>query len=214
MVTVLRKGKINICKMVLGSVKTNTYLVYSEDGEGVIIDPADSADIIKTEVSNLSINIKGIILTHGHFDHIGAANELRSHYNVKIYAHEKEEIILESGSNNLSFMSGERFTIEADRYLKDDARFELAGFDIMLIYTPGHTIGSACYLISKDDEKVLMSGDTLFLDSHGRFDFPTGSYPMIISSIKEKLLKLDDDLDVYPGHNEQTTIGNEKSKYL
>lgn len=213
MVSVLRKDKISICKMVLGSVRTNTYLVYNEDGEGIIIDPADSADIIKTEITNLSIKIKGIVLTHGHFDHIGAALELRSHYNVKIYAHEKEEVILESSANNLSFMSGGNFTIKADIYLKDNEKFKLAGFDIQVIHTPGHTIGSVCYLISKDDERVLMSGDTLFLGSHGRFDFPTGSYPMIMNSIKEKLLKLDEDLEVYPGHNEQTTIGKEKSNY-
>lgn len=214
MISVIRKGKINICKLVLGGVSTNTYIVYDEKGEALIVDPADSADIIKIKVTDLSVQVKGILLTHGHFDHIGAAKQLKDMYDVSVYAFEKEKEILESSYNNLSEMFMNGFTLKADKYLKDGEKIELAGFNIEVIHTPGHTAGSVCYLISYDDEQVLMSGDTLFAGSHGRYDFPTGSYRDIMDSIKEKLLVLDETLEVYPGHNEETTIGEEKSYYI
>ncbi len=213
MVSVIRKGKINICKLVLGGLATNAYIVYSEQGEGFIVDPAADAEIIKIKVTDLGLTIKGILLTHGHFDHIGAVKTVKELYNTEVYACDKEKEILENSYNNLSEIFGNGFTQKADEYLPDGYEFELAGFDIKLINTPGHTVGGACYLVSKDDEKVLISGDTLFAGSHGRYDFPTGNYRELITSIKEKLLVLDENLEVYPGHNEETTIGEEKVYY-
>ncbi len=213
MISIVKKGKINICKMTLGGMATNTYLVYGEDGKGFLVDPAAESEIIKIKVKDLNADIRGILLTHGHFDHIGALSEVKKIYNTDVYACDKEKEILESSEKNLSAYFDRPFTEKADIYVKDGETIKLAGFDIKVIGTPGHTIGSVCYLVSKDDEQVLISGDTLFAGSHGRYDFPTGSCSQIMSSIKNKLLILDENLKVYPGHNEDTTIGDEKGLY-
>lgn len=213
MISIVKKGKINICKMTLGGMATNTYLVYGENGEGFIVDPAAESEIIKIKIKELNADIKGILLTHGHFDHIGALSEVKKIYNTDVYACDKEKEILESSEKNLSAYFDRPFTEKADIYVKDGETIKLAGFDIKVIGTPGHTIGSVCYLVSKDDEQVLFSGDTLFAGSHGRYDFPTGSCSQIMSSIKNKLLILDENLKVYPGHNADTTIGEEKELY-
>lgn len=214
MVSIVRKGKINICKMTLGSMATNTYIVYGEKGEGFIVHPAAESEIIKIKTTELKTDIKAILLTHGHFDHIGALDKVKEIYNADVYAGEKEKEILSSSEKNLSAYFDKPFTAKADIYVRDGEVISIAGFDIRVIETPGHTIGSVCYLVSKEEEQALISGDTLFSGSYGRYDFPTGSLRQLMSSIKDKLLTLDDGLLVYPGHNEETTIGEEKALYL
>lgn len=214
MISMVKKGKIIICKMTLGSMATNTYIVYGENGEGFIVDPAAESEIIKIKTTELKADIKAILLTHGHFDHIGALEKVKQIYNADVYAGEKEKEILESSEKNLSAYFEKPFIGKADIYVKDGESIKVADFDIKVIETPGHTIGSVCYLVSKEDEQVLISGDTLFAGSYGRYDFPTGNYSQLMSSIKEKLLTLDESLSVYPGHNEDTTIGEEKLLYL
>lgn len=213
MIETVKKGNINICRLVLGSVRTNTYIVYGNTGECFVVDPADESDIIKIKLTDLNLTVKAILLTHGHFDHIGGADALRKAYGAVIYAFNDEKQILESCENNLSSVFGRGFTLKADKWLSDNEKINIAGMDIQVIHTPGHTIGSVCYLVSSQGEKILISGDTLFCGSCGRYDFPTGSYGMIIKSIKERLLVLDEKLAVYPGHNEETTIGQEKIYY-
>ena len=111
-------------------------------------------------------------------------------------------------SLNLSASFGHGFTTHADRLLKDGEMLTLLGKTWKVIATPGHTTGSVCYYL--DEEDVLFSGDTLFAESLGRTDFPTGSSSRIVASIKEKLFPLRDDIIVYPGHGDPTTIGHEK----
>ena len=213
-VSIEKKGKINVVRMVLGALRTNSYLIYDEEGRGILVDPADDADIIKIKLKDLSVKLETILLTHGHFDHIGAADEIRESTNALIYAFSDEKEVLENSQYNLSApFAGKGFTLKADKFLCDNEKTNLSGFDITVIHTPGHTKGSCCYLVTKDDETILISGDTLFAGSHGRYDFPTGSYSQIIHSIKDRLLTLDENLSVYPGHNEVTTIGAEKIYY-
>ena len=152
--------------------------------------------------------MNAILLTHGHFDHIWGANELRRLSGAKIYAYEGEKELCEDAGKNVSRDAGRPETVRADFYEKDGALLELGGFSLKLIATPGHTGGSCCYYL--EEEKILFSGDTLFEGSVGRTDFPTGSMGSLVRSIKERLLVLPDDVTVYPGHGDSTTIGDEK----
>lgn len=197
--------------IVLGPIMTNCYIAYDEEiKEAIIVDPADSPDILKNKITELGVKPVAILLTHGHFDHIGAVDVIRNEYSIDVYAHEEEKDVLTSDAN-VAVMMGMRLSVEADHYLRDKQTLELGGVKYQVIHTPGHTKGGCCYYVEK--EKVLFSGDTMFCQSYGRTDFPTGSYSQLMKSITDKLLKLDDDVVVYPGHNEETKIGYERSMY-
>lgn len=201
-------------KLILSICGTNCYILYDESlKEGIIIDPAASPSEIEDAVKRIGVNIRGIFLTHGHFDHIGAAKSLKEKYGVSIYAHKDEAELCVNGMLNLSAVFGTEDSVNVDVLLNDGQTVEVCGFKITVIHTPGHTKGSCCYLI-EDDEKVrLFSGDTLFCQSHGRTDFPTGSERQIYESIVDKLLVLDGAMEVYSGHGESTTIEDEKKWY-
>ena len=202
-------GQIEIKSMTLGMVATNCYLIINkETKEALLIDPADNALRISNVIEENVCTLKAILLTHGHFDHIMALNELKKRYNVPVYAHEEEEDVLKQSSLNMSGMIGQIYTTQADIYVKDGEHLKLAGLDIIVLHTPGHTKGGVCYYLP--EEKVLMSGDTLFHCSIGRTDFPTGSMSQLVRYVKEQLFVLPDDVQVYPGHDSVTSIGYEK----
>ena len=158
---------IKIESRVLGPVATNCYLIINKDNnESIIVDPADSPESIYDMVVRSASKPQAILLTHGHFDHIGAANEVREHYGIKIYASCDEEKLLASPARNLSNAYGMSLRVTADVLLNDGDILELAGLKIKAIHTPGHTAGGTCYYIESD--KTLMSGDTLFAGSVGR----------------------------------------------
>ena len=200
---------IKIESRVLGSVATNCYLIINLDNnESIIVDPADSPESIYDMVVRSASRPQAILLTHGHFDHIGAANEVREHYGIKIYASCDEEKLLASPARNLSNAYGMSLRVTADVLHNDGDILELAGLKIKAIHTPGHTAGSCCYYLP--EEEVLFSGDTLFAQSVGRTDFPTGSGTDMQASVKRLLKELPETTRVCPGHNEETTIGYEK----
>lgn len=203
-------GNIKIEKMVLGMVQTNTWFVINEKTkELILIDPADDAGRIIRKIEADGLKLQGILLTHGHFDHIGAVDDLRACFKgVQCYAGEKEEEVLENGSYNLSVSWAAALSIRADRLLRDKETLTLAGFKIKVIETPGHTKGGVCYYLS--EEGVLFSGDTLFRTSVGRTDFPTGSMSQIVRSVQYLTENLPGDTVVYPGHQEITTIAYEQ----
>lgn len=195
--------------LVLGPVSTNCYfLINKVTKETIIIDPADRADRIIEKLSGEQLMPVAILLTHGHFDHIMAVEEVRSTYSIPYYIHETDAELMEDPGLNGSFLLNRDIAAKRDRVLKDKEVLTLAGFSIEVIHTPGHTAGSVCYYIP--DEKALFSGDTLFCNSVGRTDLPTGSDTVILASIEERLLPLPEDTRVYPGHGMMTTIGHEK----
>ena len=203
--------EINIKQVTVGMMRTNCYIVYNENGEAVIVDPGDSCSKIKDEITALKLEPKAILLTHGHFDHIGAASLLKEVYGINIYAYEDEKQVLMDAGINLSGMFGDAIMLDADKYVRDKEVLELIGMRFEIIHTPGHTVGSCCYYLP--EYKIMFTGDTLFEGTHGRYDFPTGSYRSILSSITEKIFAYDDAVEVFPGHNDSTTIGNERKWY-
>lgn len=213
---------IRIENIVLGMCATNCYAVfdggaktpggYVDDGqlkEAVIIDPAADAACIEAMIARYKLKPVAVLLTHGHFDHLSAADAVRKRYGIKVYAGNEERPVMNSSSYNLSLpFTGEGMTFEADEYFKPGEELDFAGFRIGTIPVPGHTIGSVCYYF--EEQKVLFSGDTLFAGSVGRSDFPTGNAGQLIRAIKSWLMSLPDDVKVYPGHGESTTIGCER----
>lgn len=198
-----------VLRYIVGPVCTNCYLLVNhKTGELLVVDPGDQAQLIEKQIEKTGAKPVAILLTHGHFDHAGAAEELADKYQISIYAHEAEKETLEDPRLNLCGMIGEHKVYHADIFVKDEEVLNLAGFSIRVFLTPGHTIGGCCYYIA--DEKILFSGDTLFQESVGRTDFPRGSASDLIRAIREKLMPLPDDVTVYTGHDESTLIGYER----
>ncbi len=201
---------IKIYHVVLGQIRTNCYIIANEAVKKcIIVDPADEAKRICTMVDRCECTPEAVLLTHGHYDHMTAADEIRAKYNIKVYAGEYENDVLLHPDKNLSGIIGRRqVSLKADMWLADGEELELAGIKIKVLHTPGHTEGGVCYYVK--EASALFSGDTLFAESVGRTDFPTGSMGKLIEGIKNKLLPLPINTDVYPGHGDATTIAYEK----
>ena len=193
----------------VGPLETNCYLVYDENQKDcLIIDPGADGDMIISDCDNLGLTPRAILLTHGHFDHIGAARELADVYGIPILAGADEKEVLKDPEKNLSEAFTVPMVLEADGYLTDNERKMIAGLFFRVIRTPGHTKGGVCFYFPA--EAVLISGDILFCESYGRTDFPGGSMNEMIDSVS-LLLELPDDVAVYPGHGPATTIGWERT---
>ncbi len=202
---------MKVKKTIVGPVETNCYLVLSGD-ELAIVDPGSEAEKIITEVEKLGkVEYKYILLTHGHFDHIMAVNELKEKYN-RLPARQEFKIVISEKDKNVRSLNKEIEVEMPD--IKPDILVPAEGAtlcigkkEIKIIETPGHTKGSVSYLIGSD----LFSGDTLFCHNHGRTDLLGGSDEDMKESL-EKLLKLNKDIKVYPGHGPETTIREERMR--
>lgn len=204
-------SNLQIMHAVLGPVQTNCYIVSSEGNTNVfLVDPGDEAERLIQFLDNEKLSVEAILLTHGHFDHIGAVDDLKKRYpEAVVYIGKNDADMLSDAGLNASFsLMGCGMSARFDKVLRDQEKLSLLGVEITVIETPGHTAGGVCYYIP--EEKLLFSGDTLFAGSVGRSDLPTGSEAALIRSCKEKLLVLPDDTNVLPGHGSATTIAYEK----
>lgn len=197
-------------RLVLGALGTNCYIIADENtNEAIMFDAPDNSDIILEFLKENGYTLKKIMLTHGHYDHILALDDLKRETEAMICIHSKEAEFLEDYNLNLSAMMNSPYKkVSADTQLSDGDVIKFHDIDIKVIHTPGHTGGGVCYLIGD----ILISGDTLFDHSIGRTDMPTGDFDTLISSIKTKLMSLDDGIKVYPGHGAETTIGIERKE--
>jgi len=202
-------AELKIGRIMLGICQTNCYFIYKEgDSKVIVVDPADDGEYIFKALKGKGFTVEGILLTHGHFDHIWGCSELRALTSAKVYALKEEEPVLLSADLNVSYQMGRGCTVKANELVSDGDEITIAGMTCKVIATPGHTQGSCCYYF--EESKMLISGDTLFEESVGRTDLPTGSMSTLSRSIKNKLAPLPDDVVVFPGHGSRTTIGHEK----
>lgn len=201
--------EVKIITLPVGPIQANCYIVYDENSkETMIIDPGDEGPLIMEEVKKRHLQVKYIVNTHGHGDHIGANEYVKEATGAPLAVHELDSSLLTSPRENLSAMLGHIINKPApDRFLHEGDELQLGKSKFRVLHTPGHTRGGICLL----GDEALFSGDTLFENSIGRTDFPGGSHQQLINSIKTKLLVLDDKMIVYPGHGDPTTIGWEKN---
>ena len=202
---------MKVTRITGGPLPTNCYLLTDDvTGKTAIIDPgfisAELTSAILTANADVE-NVKLILLTHGHFDHIMGVAEIKKLTHAKVCIYSDDMMFTTDNSLNLSTMMipAPMQTFTADVALNDGDVIELGSLSIRVIYTPGHTVGSCCYLV----EDALFTGDTLMKCSCGRTDFPTGSYPQMLDSLA-RLKNLEGDYHVYPGHDCETTLGYER----
>ena len=187
---------MTVTSLPVGSIGTNCYLLYDETTkDAAVIDPSDNAKPVAARIKELGLNVRAILLTHGHFDHCGDVKRIRKLTGAQVFVHPADRDL------PLPLNRG----LVADRDLADGDLLDLAGTRLRVLHTPGHTPGSVCFLCGD----LLFSGDTLFAGSCGRTDLPGGSPADMIRSLR-RLAELAGDYTVYPGHGEETTLAAER----
>ncbi len=203
----MEQMKAGQCRV--GMVQTNCYgLMNIQTREMILVDPGDSPETIEKMVEQMQGKPVAVFLTHGHFDHILAVEAVKEKYRIPVYAGREEADVLAEVSLNKTDVMRRPTSVQADVLVDDLQEFTMAGFSVQVIHTPGHTKGSVCYYFP--EEKLLVSGDTLFRESVGRTDLPTGNTAQIRDSVRRLIQMLPEETDVLPGHESATTIGHEK----
>ncbi|MFC3039060.1 MBL fold metallo-hydrolase [Virgibacillus xinjiangensis] len=199
---------MEIHAMQLGPLGTNCYIL-QEGKEALVIDPGGDAHRVIEFMEHQQLKPAAILLTHAHFDHIGAVGELRKHYQIDVYLHEKEADWLEDPKLNgsLLFTDNEVATSVAEHTIKP-GRMNIGSFSFEVLHTPGHSPGSVSFVFREQDR--VFSGDVLFQRGIGRTDLPGGDFQELEKSIREKLYQLAEECTIYPGHGPTTAIGEEK----
>jgi hydroxyacylglutathione hydrolase len=196
----------NIVRLIVGEMGTNCYFLESNN-EIAIIDPGFEPERIYNKVKVLKGKTKYIINTHGHIDHTGANVKLKEYTGAKILVHHRDAELLTQPSKNLAFFLGEPVaTCQADVLLHEGEVVEVGEEKLKVVHTPGHTKGSMCLVTNE----FAFTGDTLFIDSIGRTDFPDGSERDILGSLRRLKEILTDKMAIYPGHGEPGTFGDAK----
>jgi glyoxylase-like metal-dependent hydrolase (beta-lactamase superfamily II) len=195
----------------VGPVQENCYLFRREGSDrALIVDPGDEADLLLNAIDELGVELDGILLTHTHFDHVGAVAPVADATGAEVWVPEMEKPVL---ADIMSFVPWPGFgpyeSYDAEHTLSGGEKLELADFEIDVLFTPGHSPGHVTYSIP--DEQVVFSGDVLFQASVGRTDLPGGDWPTLLESIRSLVDTLPEDTTVHPGHMGLTTLGAERA---
>ncbi|WP_461372199.1 MBL fold metallo-hydrolase [Candidatus Aquicultor sp.] len=203
-----QENRMFLERLVVGDLDSNCYLVASEPTkEAMVIDPGGSAGVIMDTIAAQGLDVKYIILTHGHFDHFEAALDVARKTGAKIGIHKLDAVALSEPSISLAFWLGENpETFTPDFELTDGQVIKFGDLEAKILATPGHSPGS----ITVNIGNTLFTGDLLFHQSIGRTDFAGGSYESLLKSVREQIFKYPDQVKVYPGHGPSTTVGDER----
>ncbi|WP_010194610.1 MBL fold metallo-hydrolase [Bacillus sp. m3-13] len=193
----------------LGPLQTNAYLLINERKECLIFDPGSEGEAFNSYLEENALKPLAILLTHAHFDHIGAVDAVRKHWDVPVYVHKKEKSWLGDPSLNGSqfFQLGPITANPADHLIISEEKLVISNFELEILFTPGHSPGSVSFY--HEPSKVVFAGDALFAGSIGRTDLPGGNHEQLIQSIHNKLLILPEETTVLSGHGMTTTIERE-----
>src|SRR3954451_1779782 len=195
----------------VGPVAENSYIVRRDDSDrALIVDPGDEADKLLAAIDALGVKLDGILLTHTHFDHVGAVAPMARATGAEVWVPKAEAFVL---ADIMSYVPWPGFgpyeSYDADETVSGGEKLELAGFEIEVLFTPGHSPGHVTYAIR--DEPAVFSGDVLFQGSVGRTDLPGGDWETLLASIRSLVDGLPEDTRVYPGHMGLTTLGAERA---
>ncbi|CAH2213647.1 MBL fold metallo-hydrolase [Tepidibacter aestuarii] len=206
-------------RFVVGKISTNAYIIHDKHTlDAAVIDPGDNSKILIDYINRNNLKLNHIILTHHHYDHIGAVKDLKKQYNSDVLIHKKDLKGLKNPSINLSKKANtKQISIDADKILSNGSVINIGNIPLEVIHTPGHTKGGIS--LKAEHQNTIFTGDTLFNDGIGRLDLPGGSEEDMINTIKNIVSKWDDSIIIYPGHGNWDTMKNirarnEEYKYI
>ena len=204
---------MHIRNIIVGVIHTNSYLLIDDETNiSAVVDPGFNADKLIEEIDKTGTELKYIILTHAHFDHCYEASIIKEHYNAKIICNalSKEVAASDDYNQSMSFMHKhlDLKLDDNDIYLNDNDEFDIGSLHFKMIYVGGHTLDSSAYY--NKDQRIVITGDTLFFESVGRSDLPGGDSELLFDNLENKILALPDNTRVLPGHGPETNIGHEK----
>lgn len=195
---------MKIFKYSLGELQANCYLLV-KDKKCLMIDPGDNADFLLEEISRQNLTLEAMLATHGHFDHIMGAGAVQTAINKPLAINKKDEFLVKRLKSSVEhFLGYAPDIITPEITPHKEGKFKVGSLTLEVIHTPGHTPGSVCFFLR--DQKVVFTGDTLFKNAVGRYDFSYGSKKDLYSSIRDKLFTLPDDIKVNPGHGDSSTV--------
>lgn len=199
---------LQVKRVPVGPIQANCYVIYNEN-EALIVDPGADTTLITNTLTGLGVKPIAVLLTHTHYDHIGALDEVSNHYGIPVYVGPEEASWLQDPSKNLSSLIGTSLVVEeADHLFNPTETLDISDFTFTVVPTPGHSPGSVSFIFEEDG--FVITGDALFAGSIGRTDFPGSSSATLLESVRTELFSLPEEYTIYPGHMGASTIGREK----